>query len=59
MTEVNQGLKDVVVCDECGSPGQDPTEDMCGEKLGTGDVSYICQDIICPNCRVAEVSIGS
>lgn len=47
-------LKEVVFCDECGKPGQDPIEDMCGEWLGTPENGYACPDIICEDCLVKE-----
>lgn len=49
----------IVECDECGMPGLDPDEDMCGEWIGTpqqGGIGYACPDIICPDCRGDEDS---
>ena len=43
--------KSVVECDECGVPGLDPIEDMCGEWLGTPENGFACLDIICLDCR--------
>jgi len=44
----------VVACDECGRPGLDPNEDICGEWVGTSGNGYPCPDIICPDCRVED-----
>ena len=47
-------LKEEVFCDECGKPGQDPVDDMCGDWLGTPDNGYACSDIICLGCRLED-----
>ena len=49
-------LKEVVACGECGSPGQDPIQDLCGEWLGTPENGYACPDIICLDCRMEGMS---
>tara|TARA_Y100000310_G_C20252507_1_gene609766 strand:+ start:428 stop:592 length:165 start_codon:yes stop_codon:yes gene_type:complete len=47
-------LKEEVICDECGKPGQDPIEDKCGDWLGTPENGYACPDIICLGCRLED-----
>ena len=42
--------KEVLYCEDCGAAGLDVG--ICGEQLGPVGTSYICQDIICEDCRV-------
>ena len=48
-------LREVVACDECGSPGQDPIEDRCNEWIGPPDNGYVCPDVICLDCCMEEI----
>jgi len=49
---------ELVECDECGIGGTGEDIGVCGEELGVPGVSYVCQDIICPDCRSGSSRLG-
>lgn len=49
-------MNETVTCEECGRVGPADVIGICGGELGTfasggGEQSYICTDVICPECR--------